>query len=75
MRTRAVDFGAVRDALAGRCFICELLAGNPGFAQLYRYVLVAPRELTELARKLRDAIQLSADKPDAIDDEPPFEET
>lgn len=32
MRTRTVDFGAVRDALAGRCFICELLAGNPEFA-------------------------------------------
>jgi ATP adenylyltransferase len=32
VRTRAVDFSAVRDALGGRCFICELLAGNPDFA-------------------------------------------
>jgi diadenosine tetraphosphate (Ap4A) HIT family hydrolase len=32
VKTRAVDFGAVRDALGGRCFICELLAGNPEFA-------------------------------------------
>lgn len=32
MRTRTVDFAAVRERLAGRCFICELLAGNPEFA-------------------------------------------
>ena len=32
MRTRTVDFDAVRDDLGGRCFICELLAGNPEFA-------------------------------------------
>lgn len=31
MRTRTVDFGTVREQLAGRCFICELLAGNPEF--------------------------------------------
>jgi diadenosine tetraphosphate (Ap4A) HIT family hydrolase len=29
--TRAVDFEALRRHLAGRCFICELLAGNPEF--------------------------------------------
>ena len=32
MRTRTVDFAAVRERVAGRCFICELLAGNPEFA-------------------------------------------
>jgi len=31
MRTRAVDFEAVRRQLGGRCFICELLAGNPEY--------------------------------------------
>lgn len=30
-RTRAVDFEAIRGHLAGRCFICEMLAGNPEF--------------------------------------------
>jgi diadenosine tetraphosphate (Ap4A) HIT family hydrolase len=29
---RRVDFQALRDDLGGRCFICELLAGNPEFA-------------------------------------------
>jgi ATP adenylyltransferase len=29
--TRPVDFEAIRRHLAGRCFICELLAGNPEF--------------------------------------------
>jgi diadenosine tetraphosphate (Ap4A) HIT family hydrolase len=32
VKTRTVDFGAVRNALGDRCFICELLAGNPEFA-------------------------------------------
>lgn len=32
MKARAVDFAAVRERVAGRCFICELLAGNPEFA-------------------------------------------
>jgi diadenosine tetraphosphate (Ap4A) HIT family hydrolase len=31
-RRRRVDFEAVRRQLAGRCFICELLAGNPEYA-------------------------------------------
>jgi diadenosine tetraphosphate (Ap4A) HIT family hydrolase len=31
MGRRAVDFAAIRAGLAGRCFICELLAGNPDF--------------------------------------------
>lgn len=31
MRTRTVDFGAMREQLAGRCFVCELLGGNPEF--------------------------------------------
>ena len=31
-RRRRVDFEAVRRELAGRCFICELLAGNPEYA-------------------------------------------
>jgi diadenosine tetraphosphate (Ap4A) HIT family hydrolase len=66
VRTRTVDFAAVRERLAGRCFICELLAGNPEFAHhivyeddhavaflnrypaLYGYVLVAPRQHREL---------------------------
>jgi diadenosine tetraphosphate (Ap4A) HIT family hydrolase len=29
---RRIDFEAVRSELAGRCFICELLAGNPEYA-------------------------------------------
>ena len=32
MKTRTVDFATVRATLAGRCFICELVAGNPEFA-------------------------------------------
>jgi diadenosine tetraphosphate (Ap4A) HIT family hydrolase len=32
MKRRPVDFEAVRRELAGRCFICELLAGNPDYA-------------------------------------------
>ena len=31
-RQRTVDYGALRQELAGRCFICELLAGNPEYA-------------------------------------------
>jgi len=31
-RRRRIDFDAVRRELAGRCFICELLAGNPEYA-------------------------------------------
>jgi diadenosine tetraphosphate (Ap4A) HIT family hydrolase len=31
MRRRAVDFEAIRQRLGERCFICELLAGNPEF--------------------------------------------
>jgi diadenosine tetraphosphate (Ap4A) HIT family hydrolase len=31
MRRRTIDFEALRQELAGRCFICELLAGNPEF--------------------------------------------
>jgi ATP adenylyltransferase len=31
MRTRAVDFDALRRELAGRCFVCELVGGNPEF--------------------------------------------
>jgi diadenosine tetraphosphate (Ap4A) HIT family hydrolase len=30
-QTRPVDFEAIRRHLAGRCFICEMLAGNPEF--------------------------------------------
>jgi hypothetical protein len=29
---RRIDFDAVRRELGGRCFVCELLAGNPEFA-------------------------------------------
>ena len=29
---RRIDFEAVRSELAGRCFTCELLAGNPEYA-------------------------------------------
>ena len=32
VRARVVDFDAIRRRLAGRCFICELLAGNPEFS-------------------------------------------
>ena len=31
MGRRIVDFAAIRERLAGRCFICELIAGNPEF--------------------------------------------
>jgi ATP adenylyltransferase len=31
MERRSVDFDAIRKELAGRCFICELDAGNPEF--------------------------------------------
>ncbi len=30
-RTRPVDFEAIRRHLGGRCFLCEMLAGNPEF--------------------------------------------
>jgi diadenosine tetraphosphate (Ap4A) HIT family hydrolase len=32
VKTRTVDVEAMRRDLRGRCFICELLAGNPEFA-------------------------------------------
>jgi diadenosine tetraphosphate (Ap4A) HIT family hydrolase len=32
-----VDFDAIRRDLRGRCFICELVAGNPEFAHLVVY--------------------------------------
>lgn len=32
MKTQRVDFEAVRRDLGGRCFICELLDGNPDYA-------------------------------------------
>jgi diadenosine tetraphosphate (Ap4A) HIT family hydrolase len=32
MARRRTDLDAVRSELAGRCFICELLAGNPEYA-------------------------------------------
>jgi diadenosine tetraphosphate (Ap4A) HIT family hydrolase len=32
VRRRRIDFEAVRRELAGRCFVCELLAGNPEYA-------------------------------------------
>jgi len=32
VKRRHVDFEEVRRQLAGRCFICELLAGNPDYA-------------------------------------------
>jgi diadenosine tetraphosphate (Ap4A) HIT family hydrolase len=31
MGTLAIDFDAIRVQLAGRCFICEMLSGNPEF--------------------------------------------
>ena len=31
VRRRQVDFGEVYRRLAGRCFICEMLRGNPEF--------------------------------------------
>ena len=30
-KRRRVDFNAIREALRGRCFICEMLAGNPEY--------------------------------------------
>jgi diadenosine tetraphosphate (Ap4A) HIT family hydrolase len=57
------DFEALRERLGGRCFICELLAGNPEFRHdvfyenavaflnkypsLYGYSLVAPKQHRE----------------------------
>ena len=32
MTRRRIDFDAVQRELGGRCFVCELLAGNPEFA-------------------------------------------
>ena len=32
MKRRRIDFEAVRRAHGGRCFVCELLAGNPEYA-------------------------------------------
>jgi len=32
MKRRRIDFEAVRRELAGRCFVCELLAGNSEYA-------------------------------------------
>lgn len=32
MPRRTVDWRAIRDELEGRCFICELVEGNPEFA-------------------------------------------
>jgi diadenosine tetraphosphate (Ap4A) HIT family hydrolase len=32
VKTRTVDVETVRERLDGRCFICELIAGNPEFA-------------------------------------------
>jgi diadenosine tetraphosphate (Ap4A) HIT family hydrolase len=34
---RRVDFEAIRNNLEGRCFICELVAGNPEFAHVLVY--------------------------------------
>ncbi len=31
MRQRTVDHAALRRLIAGRCFICEMLNGNPDF--------------------------------------------
>jgi diadenosine tetraphosphate (Ap4A) HIT family hydrolase len=31
-RMKRVDFDAIREGLGGRCFICEMLAGNPEYA-------------------------------------------
>jgi diadenosine tetraphosphate (Ap4A) HIT family hydrolase len=31
VRRRRIDFDALRARLAGRCFVCELVAGNPEF--------------------------------------------
>jgi diadenosine tetraphosphate (Ap4A) HIT family hydrolase len=36
-RRRRIDFEAVRRELAGRCFICELLAGSPEYAHQVVY--------------------------------------
>jgi diadenosine tetraphosphate (Ap4A) HIT family hydrolase len=37
VRTRTGDFGAIRENLAGRCFICELVSGNAEFAHRVVY--------------------------------------
>ena len=31
-RRRRIDYEAVRRDLGGRCFVCELVAGNPDYA-------------------------------------------
>ena len=30
-RRRTIDFTAIRERLGGRCFVCELVAGNAEF--------------------------------------------
>ena len=37
MTRRRVDFEGIRRDLEGRCFICELVAGNPEFAHVLVY--------------------------------------
>lgn len=37
MTRRRVDFEGIRRDLEGRCFICELVAGNPDFAHVLVY--------------------------------------
>ena len=37
MHRRPVDFNAIREELAGTCFICELVRGNPEFEHLVVY--------------------------------------
>jgi diadenosine tetraphosphate (Ap4A) HIT family hydrolase len=37
VRRERVDFDAIRRDLRGRCFICELVAGNPEFAHVVVY--------------------------------------
>jgi diadenosine tetraphosphate (Ap4A) HIT family hydrolase len=47
-RRRRIDFEAVRRELAGRCFICELIAGNPEYA--HRVVYEDERAIAFLQR-------------------------
>ena len=36
-KRRRVDFNAIREELRGRCFICEMLAGNPEYQHYVVY--------------------------------------
>jgi hypothetical protein len=57
MMRRRIDFDAVRCELGGRCFVCELLAGNPEFAHR---VVYEDEQAIAVLQQLSDAVRLRA---------------